>query len=133
MLETSLSKPPVRSCRNCSLRPARLNQRQSWKTATRDVREALASSKCPPRKKAQPPLLNSMARKLMVAPSTSTKPNRARIAAAVVVVTAVAVVVAAATAVIAAVVDATSEVATTGRRAGNQLPVTLYQERSRQP
>src|SRR5216684_1536864 len=89
MLETSLSKPPVRSCRNCSLRPARLNQRQSWKTAVAAV--------------------------------------------AVVVVTAAAAVAAVAMVVIVAVADATSEVATTGRLAGKQLPVTLIPERSRQP
>src|SRR6266576_6304925 len=67
-LETLLSKLPARSCRNCSLPPARLNQQRSSKTATPDVREALASSKCPPKRKAQLPFLSSMARKLMAAP-----------------------------------------------------------------
>jgi hypothetical protein len=49
-------------------------------------------------------------------------------AVAVVVVTVAAVVAAVATVVIVAVAaaDATSEVATTGRRAGKELPVTLY-------
>ena len=45
---------------------------------------------------------------------------------AVVVVTAAAVVAAVAMVVIVAVADATSEVATTGRLAGEELPVTLY-------
>src|SRR5712692_10165894 len=82
MLEISLSKPPARSCRNCLLRPARLNQRVSWKTATRDVRGALASSKCPARKKPVQPSVNSMARNSADAQSKSMKLNRARIAAA---------------------------------------------------
>src|SRR5882757_3694321 len=77
-LETLLSKLPVRSCRNYLPRPGRLNQQRSSKTATLGVHEALASSKCLRKKKAQPLLLNSMEKKLMVAPSTSTKPSLAR-------------------------------------------------------
>src|ERR1700738_1313864 len=79
-LETSLSKPLARSCRNCSPRPARVNQRRSSKTATQDVHEALASSRCPLRKKPHQLLINSMARNSVAAPSKSMKPNRARIA-----------------------------------------------------
>ena len=46
MLETSLSKPPVRTCSNCLVKPARFNLLVLWKTATPDAREALPSSKC---------------------------------------------------------------------------------------
>src|SRR5215204_6703917 len=60
MLETSRSKPPVKSCRNCLLRPERLNQRVSWKTATPDAREGSPSSKCLLRKKPLQLLSNSM-------------------------------------------------------------------------
>src|SRR4029434_4532567 len=44
MLETLLPKPPVRSFRNCLLKPARLNRQASWKTATQDDREGSPSS-----------------------------------------------------------------------------------------
>src|SRR5882724_7079823 len=64
-LETLLSRLPARSCRNYLPRPARLNQQRSSKTATRVVHEALASSKCPPKRKAQLLFLSSTARKLM--------------------------------------------------------------------
>src|ERR1700720_1062698 len=66
-LETWLSKLPVKSCRNYLPQQARWNQQRSSKTAKPDVREALALSKCPPKKKAQQPLVNSMEKKLMVA------------------------------------------------------------------
>src|SRR6266850_6598135 len=67
-LETWLSKLPARSCRNYLPQPARLNQQRLSKTATQAVHEALASSKCPPKRKAQQLFLSSMARKLMAAP-----------------------------------------------------------------
>src|SRR6185503_19519542 len=82
MLETSLSKPPVRNCSNCLVKPVRFNLPASWKTATPDAREASRSSKCPARKKRVRRLINSMARKSAVAPSKSMKPNHVKIAAA---------------------------------------------------
>src|SRR5438270_4620204 len=78
MWETSLSKPPLRSCRNCLLRPARFNQRAWSKIATLDVHEASGSPKCPATKKPQRQLVNSMARKLMAALRKSTTPNHAK-------------------------------------------------------
>src|SRR5829696_6225977 len=41
MLETSLSKRPVRSCSNCLVKLARFNLLVLWKTATPDARGAL--------------------------------------------------------------------------------------------
>src|ERR1051326_7860294 len=40
MLETSLSKPPLRSSSTYLVRPARFNLQVLWKTATPDAREA---------------------------------------------------------------------------------------------
>src|ERR1051326_9177815 len=68
MLETLLSKPPIRSSSSCLVRPARFNLPASWKTATLDAREALPSWKCPARQKLLQRLINSMARNLAVAP-----------------------------------------------------------------
>src|ERR1044072_3621761 len=68
MLETSLSKLPIRNCSNCLGRPAALILVVLWKSATPDAREALPSSKCPARKKPIQLLSNSMARNLVVAP-----------------------------------------------------------------
>src|SRR6185369_16643819 len=82
MLETSLSKLPVRNCSNCLVKPVRFNLPASWKTATPDAREALPSWKCPARKKRLRRLINSMARKSAVAPLKSMKPNHVKIAAA---------------------------------------------------
>src|ERR1044072_4898797 len=68
MLETSLSKPPVRNCSNCLVKPARFNLPVLWKTATPDAREASPSWECPARKNLLKRLINSMARTLVVAP-----------------------------------------------------------------
>ncbi len=92
-----------KSCKNCLQRPARLNQRASWKIATPDGHGASPSSKCPPRKRQLQPLINSMAKSWAAAPLRSTKPSRVRIAASAVVALAA---IAAATAVIAVVAEA---------------------------
>src|ERR1051325_957608 len=68
MLETLLSKPPIRSSSSCLVRPARFNLPASWKTATLGAREALPSWKCPARQKLHQRLINSMARNLVVGP-----------------------------------------------------------------
>src|SRR5712691_11173959 len=95
MLEISLSRPPARNYRQCLPRPARLNQRASWKTATQDVHEALGLSKCRRRKRPPQLSISLMARNSAVVPSRSTKPNRARTGAAASAAMAVAAITAA--------------------------------------
>src|SRR6266550_1926499 len=122
MWETSLSKPTASNCRIFSRRQARLNQRAWWKTATQDGHVALASSKCPARKRRRPPLHSSMARNSTAATSTLTRRNLARTVASA---AAIVVVVMAAT--------ATLEVVMTASRAGKLfLTGDTLREASRQ-
>src|ERR1044071_7338592 len=81
MLETSLSKPPARTSRNCSHGPAQFSQQALWKTAKRDVQEGSPSSKCPHRTKRLRLSSSLTAKKSVVVRSKLTKPNHARTAA----------------------------------------------------